>query len=68
MENDSGEGRGMEGRGDFKAIMFTLSWIAFEPARKPHRVGLLFTHENGDLGEISVTGRSCAAPSRRVRT
>ena len=35
--------------------------IAFPPARKPYRVGLLFAHKNGDFGEISVTERSCAA-------
>ena len=30
--------------------MFTLYWIAFAPARKPYRIRLLFTHENGDFG------------------
>ena len=34
--------------------MFTLYWIAFAPALKPCRIGLLITHENGDLGAISV--------------
>ena len=32
------------------------------PARKPYRIGLLFTHKNGDFGAISLTERSCAAP------
>lgn len=63
MENDSGGGG--EGRGEFKAI---CSHYPFELARKPHRIGLLFTQENGDFGAISVTGRGRAAPSRRVRT
>ena len=29
-------------------------------ARKPYRIGLLFTHKNDDFGAISVTERSCA--------
>ena len=45
----------------FKA-MFTLYRIAFAPARKPYRIRLLFTHENGDFGAISVTERICSAP------
>ena len=28
---------------------------AFAPARKPYRIGILFTQKNGDLGAISVT-------------
>ena len=27
------------------------------PVRKPYRIGLLFTHENGDFGAISVTAK-----------
>ena len=42
--------------------MLTLYWMAYAHARKPYRIGLLFTHNNGDLGEISVTVRSRAAP------
>ena len=42
--------------------MFALRWIAFAPARKSYRIGLLLTHKNGDFGAISVTKRSCAAP------
>ena len=34
--------------------------IAFAPARKPYRIGGLFTHKNGDFGAISLTDRSCA--------
>ena len=35
--------------------MVTLYWIAFAPARKSYRtLGLLFTHNNGDFGAISV--------------
>ena len=41
--------------------MFTLYLIAFAPARKQYRMGLLFTHKNGDFGANSVTQRSCAA-------
>ena len=39
--------------------MFTFYRVAFAPARKPYRIGLLFTHNNGDFGAISVTERSC---------
>ena len=35
--------------------MCTLHKIAFAQARKPYRLGLLFTHKNGDFGAISVT-------------
>ena len=42
--------------------MFTVYRIAFAPTRKPYRIGLVFTHKNGDFGAISVTERSCAAP------
>ena len=42
--------------------MFTLRQIAFSPARKPHPIGLLFTHNNGDFDAISVTELCCAAP------
>ena len=41
--------------------MYTLYRVAFAPARKPYRLGLLFTHKNGDFGAISVTEQSCAA-------
>ena len=30
----------------------------------PYRMGLLFTHKNGDFGAISVSERSYAAPRR----
>ena len=43
--------------------MFTLVCpIAFAPAPEPHRIGLLFTHNNSDFVTIFVTKRSCAAP------
>ena len=29
--------------------MSTLYWIASVPARKPHGMGLLFTHKNGNF-------------------
>jgi len=45
---------------------FTLHQVAFTPARKPHRIGLVFTHNNGDLGAISVTERSYASPISKV--
>ena len=45
----------------FKA-MFTLYRIAVAPARKRYREWLLFTHENGDSGAISLTERICSAP------
>ena len=32
----------------------TLYRITLAPARKPYRIGVLFTHNNGDFGEISV--------------
>ena len=35
---------------------FTISHIAFAPARKPYRMGFLFTRKNGELGAIFVTG------------
>lgn len=38
--------------------MFMLYWIAFAAARKPYRIGRLFTHTNADFGSISVTERS----------
>ena len=36
------------------------------PARKPYRIGLLFTHKNGDFGTISVLERSPAWPISEV--
>ena len=46
----------------FTRAVFTVYWIAFGPTRQLFRIELLFTHENGDFGAISVTERSCAAP------
>ena len=31
--------------------------VAFAPARQLYRIGLLFTHKNGDFGANSVTER-----------
>ena len=45
--------------------MFTQYRRAFEPARKPYRIEILFTHKNGDFGDISVTEQSCAAPTSK---
>ena len=39
----------------------------FAPAQKPYRVGILFTHKNGNFGAISVTKRSCAALISKVK-
>ena len=36
--------------------------VAFASIQKPFRIGLLFTHKNGDFGAISVTARSFHAP------
>ena len=48
--------------------MLTLCRVAFAPARKLYRIGLLFTRKNGDFGAISVTERSCAAPISKVES
>ena len=42
--------------------MFPLYLTTFAPAQKVYRIGLMFTHKNGDFGAISVTERYCAAP------
>ena len=49
--------------------LHTLYRIAVAQARRtiPDRIGLLFRHENGDFGAISVTKRSCGpAPISKV--
>ena len=38
--------------------MVTLYWIAFVPPRKSYRIGILFTHMNGDFDAISMTEHS----------
>ena len=48
--------------------MLTLCRVAFAPARKLYRIGLLFTRENGDFDTISVTERSCAASISKVES
>ena len=47
--------------------VFTLYRIDLAQTQKSYRVGLLFTHKNGDFGAISVTERSCAALSLNWR-
>ena len=46
----------------FLAYVYTFT----APARKTYRIGFLFTHENRDLGSISVTTRSFNAPISKV--
>ena len=46
--------------------MLTLCRIAFAPARKLYRIGLLFKRKNGDFGAISVTERNYVAPISKV--
>ena len=38
----------------------------YEAAMRSYRIGLLFTHKNGDFGAISVTEGSCAVPISKV--
>ena len=45
----------------FKA-MFTPYRMALASARNPYQIGLLFTHNNGDFGAISVTEPRGASP------
>ena len=45
--------------------MFKLYCIASR-SRKSCRIVFLFTHKNGDFGEISVRERGCAAPISKV--
>jgi len=46
--------------------MLTLYQVAFAPTQKSYRIGLLFTHNNGNFGAISVTERSCTARISKV--
>ena len=48
--------------------MFALHRIAFAPVRKPYRIGILFTHKNGDFDAISATERSRAALFSKAET
>ena len=41
-----------------RLLTIVLNRIAFAPARKPYRIGLLFTQMNGDFSAVSVTARS----------
>ena len=47
-------------------VIFTLSRIAFAPARKPYQIGLRFKHKNGDFNAISAKGRGYAVPISKV--
>ena len=47
--------------------VFTLYRIDLAQTQKSYRVGLLFTHNNGDFGTISVTERSCPVLSLNWR-
>ena len=47
--------------------LFTLYRIAFAPALKPYRIGLLFTRNKGDIGAMFATERS-NAPIFKVET
>ena len=46
--------------------MLTLSQIILAPKPKPYRIGLSFTHENGDFGATFVTEQSFAPPISKV--
>ena len=46
----------------------TLYQVAFTPAQKQYRIGLQFTHKNGDFGAISVMERSWVAPIAKVES
>ena len=48
--------------------LVTLYQVAFTPAQKPYRIGLLFTQKYGDFGAISVTEQSCDAPIFKVES
>ena len=51
--------------------MFTLpheKHSFFRPSVRPYRIGLLFSHKNGDFGAISITQRSCADPISKVES
>ena len=39
--------------------MVKLYWIAFVPPLKSYRIGILFTHMNGDFDAISMTEGNC---------
>ena len=48
--------------------MVKLYWIAFVPPRKLYRIGILFTHMNGDFDAISMTERNCVTPISKVES
>ena len=53
---------------DFPPPSRSLEQATFAPARKPYKIGLLFTHNNGDLGVVSVMERSCSGPIAKVES
>ena len=54
------------GSRSFKAkTISTLYCVGLESVQKPYRIGLPFTHKNGDFGAISLTERSYVAPISR---
>ena len=48
---------------DFTAV-FTINLIAFAPAQNPYRIGLLFTHKNGDFGVICMCNQMVTSEIR----
>ena len=48
--------------------MVKLYWIAFVPPLKSYRIGILFTHMNGDFDAISMTERNCVTSISKVET
>ena len=48
--------------------MVKLYWIAFVPPRKSYRIGILYTHMNGDFDAISMTERNCVRPISKVES
>ena len=45
----------MQCKGSLIKDMFTLYWLAFAAALKPHRVGPLFTRKDGDF-DLEIRG------------
>jgi len=54
----------------FRLFSHHIYWIALAPppARQLYRIGLLFTHKNGDFGANSVTERNCTAPISKLES
>ena len=45
-----------------------LYWIVFVLPRKSYRIGILFSHMNGDFDVISMTERNCVTPIFKVES